>query len=137
MRPAPINPTFTSGTSESFTSCAVALKAASAGTAPTQAFRIIHMLHQQHPKSAANPFPIQFPTSGNLIVASYISGGSNISSVSSSPVEYLVKHGYAGGIGRYHGAFSDLLRRECHHRKQYDHFVQSERQYERWYVDDV
>lgn len=80
-----INPTFTSGTSESFTSCAIALKAASAGTAPTQAFRIIHMLHQQHPKSAANPFPIQFPTSGNLIVASYISGGSNISSVSSSP----------------------------------------------------
>jgi hypothetical protein len=80
-----INPSFTTGTSLFFDSCAVALKAASAGTAPTQAFRIIHMLHQQHPKSAANPFPIQFPTSGNLIVTSYISGGSNISSVSSSP----------------------------------------------------
>ena len=51
-----INPTFTSGTSESFTSCAVALKAASAGTAPTQAFRIIHMLHQQHPKIGRESF---------------------------------------------------------------------------------
>jgi hypothetical protein len=80
-----INPTFTSGTAQNFTSCAVALKAASVGTAPTATFRILHMLHQQHPKSAANPFAVQFPTSGNLIVNSYISGGSNIASISSSP----------------------------------------------------
>jgi hypothetical protein len=80
-----INPTFTSGTARSFTSCAVALKAAPAGTAPTATFRILHMLHQQHPKSAANPFAVQFPTSGNLVVNSYISGGSNITSISSNP----------------------------------------------------
>lgn len=80
-----INPTFTSGTAQAFTSCTMAIKAAGSGTAPTSPFRIVHMLHQQMPKSGANPWRVQFPASGNLIVASYISGGSNISAVSSTP----------------------------------------------------
>ena len=80
-----INPTFTSGTAQNFTSCAVALKAAAAGTAPTATFRILHMLHQQHPTGAPNPFTVQFPTSGNLVVNSYVGGGSNITSISSTP----------------------------------------------------
>jgi len=92
-----INPTFTSGTSEQFTSCAVALKAASAGNAPTSSFRIVHMLHQQVPASAANPTPIQFPTSGNLIVDSFIAGGSTISSISSSPSNTWSSTGTAAG----------------------------------------
>jgi hypothetical protein len=82
---AAINPTFTSGTAQPFDSCVMALKAANAGNPPMNAFRIVHMSHQQMPQSASNPFPIQFPSSGNLLVASYISGGSTISSVSSSP----------------------------------------------------
>jgi hypothetical protein len=92
-----INPTFTSGTSVGFDSCVMALKAANAGTASTQAFRIVHMLHQQHPKNAANPLPVQFPTSGDLLVVSYISGGSNISSISSSPSNTWASTGPAAG----------------------------------------
>jgi hypothetical protein len=37
------------------------------------------------PMSAANPWKVQFATSGNLIVASYVSGGSFITSASSTP----------------------------------------------------
>lgn len=83
-----INPTFTSGTSLPFDSCTMALKAApspGAGNAPANAFRIVHMLHQQFPMSAANPWKVQFPTSGNLLVASLVSGGNFISSVSGVP----------------------------------------------------
>jgi hypothetical protein len=95
-----INPTLTSGTAEPFDSCVVALKATSSGNAPKSPFRILHMLHQQMPNSAANPFPIQFPTSGNLVVASYISGGSLISSATSSPSNTWSSTGTAaGGLG--------------------------------------
>ena len=80
-----INPTFTSGSLEEWSSCVVALKAASAGNAPTSAFRIVHMLHQQMPASGANPWPIQFASSGNLVVLSALNGTSSISSISSSP----------------------------------------------------
>jgi hypothetical protein len=80
-----INPTFTSGTGLDFDSCVMALKAATAGNAPTNAFRIVHMLHQQMPKSAANPWPIQFPSSGNLVILSALTGTSVINSVSSTP----------------------------------------------------
>ena len=82
---ATINPTFTSGTSEAWDSCAMALKTASAGTAPSRGFRIVHMLHAQMPATASNPFPVQMPTSGNLIVVSFISGGNTISNMSSTP----------------------------------------------------
>jgi len=92
-----VNPTLTSGTSQAFSSCAVALKAASAGSAATATFRIIHMLHQQHPKNAANPFAMQFPTSGNLLIASYISGGSNITSMSSAPANTWASTGAPAG----------------------------------------
>ncbi len=92
-----INPTLTSGTAEPFDSCVVALKADSSGNAPTSSFRILHMLHQQMPSSAANPYPIQFPTSGNLIIASYISGGSLISSATSNPSNTWSSTGTAAG----------------------------------------
>jgi hypothetical protein len=96
---AAINPTFTAGSSEEWTSCAVALKAAAtgAGNAPTQAFRIVHMLHQQMAASGSNPFKIQFPASGNLIVASYISGGSLITSATSTPSNTWSSTGTASG----------------------------------------
>jgi hypothetical protein len=80
-----MNPTFTSGTSEAWDSCVVALKAASAGTAPQKPFRIVHMLHAQMLSSDSSPFPIEMPTSGNLLVVSFISGGNQISSITSSP----------------------------------------------------
>ncbi len=94
-----IDPTFTSGTSEGFDSCVVALKAPTSptGNAPTNAFRIVHMLHQQMPQSAPNPWKVQFPTSGNLIVASYISGGSFITSATSTPSNAWSSTGPAAG----------------------------------------
>ena len=82
---AAINPTFSSGTSQPWDSCAIALKGAIAGTAPQKTFRIVHMLHQQMSANASTPFPIEMPASGNLIVISYISGGNTITSVSSNP----------------------------------------------------
>jgi hypothetical protein len=94
---SPINPTFTSGTSADFASCVVALKSASAGNAPTSSFRIVHMLHQQVPNSAANPYLVQFPTSGNLIVDSFVAGGSTISNISSSPANTWSSTGAAAG----------------------------------------
>jgi len=80
-----INPTFTSGTAEPFDSCVVALKAASAGNAPTKSFRIVHMLHAQMAASDSSPYPAQMPTSGNLVVISFVSGGTTMDSVTSSP----------------------------------------------------
>jgi len=80
-----INPTFTSGTSEAFDSCAVALKAASAGNAPTSSFRILHVLHQAIQSGSPQTFPVQFPASGNLVVASFIAGTEQINSISSTP----------------------------------------------------
>jgi hypothetical protein len=82
---ASLNPTFTSGTAEPFDSCVMALKAATAGSSPTNGFRIVHMYHQQILASSPQAFPVQFPTSGNMFVASFISGGNQISSISSNP----------------------------------------------------
>ena len=97
---AQINPTFTSQ-SQSWSSCVVALKPPASGTttgnAPTQAFRIVHMLHQQMAASGSNPFKLQFPASGNLIVASYISGGSLITSATSTPSNTWSSTGTAAG----------------------------------------
>jgi len=94
---ATLNPTLTSGTSLAFDSCAMAVKAASAGNPPTQSFRIVHMLHQQMPMSAANPWKAQFASSGNLIVASYVSGGSFITGISSTPSNTWTSTGTAVG----------------------------------------
>ena len=100
-----INPTFTSGTSQTFTSCVVALKAASAGNAPTSAFRIVHMLHQQIGTGSANPFPMLFPSSGNLLVLSLVSGGSEITSMTSNPSNTWAATGtFAGGTAGVAGS---------------------------------
>lgn len=82
---AAINPTFSSGTSESFDSCAIAFKAASSGNAPTQAFRIVHMLHEQLSVNESVPAKVEFPASGNLEVVSFIAGGNTISGITSTP----------------------------------------------------
>jgi chitodextrinase len=93
-----INPTFTSGTSQQFDSCTMALKAAAAGNAPTQAFRIVHMLHEQADASGIIS-TVQFPTSGNLIVVSFVGGGDSISGITSSPSNTWSSTGaLAGGV---------------------------------------
>jgi hypothetical protein len=82
---AALNPTFKNGTSAPFDTCAVALKAANAGNAPTRAFRIVHMLHAEMNSSSASSYSVQMPTSGNLFVISFSSGSNTISSITGSP----------------------------------------------------
>ena len=80
-----ISPTFTSGTAQAFDSCAVAFKAANAGNPPTSSFRVVHMLHQAVLATSPQTFPMEFPTSGNLLVASFVAGTNQITSISSTP----------------------------------------------------
>ena len=97
---AAITPTFSSGSSQPFDSCVVALKAASAGNAPTKAFRIVHMLHEQETSTAPSTYPVQMPTSGNLVVLSFISGGNAITGISSVPANNWTPTGAAISSGQ-------------------------------------
>jgi len=92
-----ITPSFTSGSSEDWTSCAVALKPGSAGAAPSSAFRIIHMLHEQVVAGASSTVTIEFPSSGNLIVNSDASGATPISSITSVPANTWSSTGAMAG----------------------------------------
>jgi hypothetical protein len=78
---ATITPQFTSGSSEDWSSCAVALKPGNAGAAPTSPFRIIHMLHEQVHQGDPSPVAIEFPSSGNLVIMADASGATAISSI--------------------------------------------------------
>jgi hypothetical protein len=96
-----INPTFTSGSSQNFSSCAVALKAVTAGQQNPQPFRVLHMLHEQWPQSGNNPSVLEFPSSGNLVIVSMAGGGSLVSGISSNPANSWSATGpgvvYSGG----------------------------------------
>jgi hypothetical protein len=79
---AAINPTLTMGTSQKWISAAVLLKTGTSGSVPS-GMRIVHLVHENIPYHANaggtdNPFPnpttVQFPSSGNLLVA-MIGGG--------------------------------------------------------------
>ena len=96
---AAIDPTLTNVTTEPYDSCVVALKAASAGNAPTNAFRIVHMLHAQMLSPSSSPYAMQFPTSGNLLVLSFISGSTTITGITSSPTNTWSSTGSAVTYG--------------------------------------
>jgi hypothetical protein len=79
-----ITPAMTLGSSDKWVSAAVSLKAGSAGSVPS-GMRIVHLVHENVPYNVpaggtGNPFPnplsLQFPTSGNLLVA--MVGGGNM-----------------------------------------------------------
>jgi hypothetical protein len=82
----PLNPTFTQAASDSYISCAVALKAASAGAAATAIPRVVHQEHDAMPKNAANPWHVGLVVDvpNSAVYLSYV-GNDSISSVSSSP----------------------------------------------------
>jgi hypothetical protein len=67
-------PQMTTGTSQPFTSCQAAFKAASAGTAPSQTFRIVHEGHFALPGSTTTR-TFQMPATGNLLIISFTAGG--------------------------------------------------------------
>lgn len=77
-------PQMTTGTSNTYTSCEVMFKAASAGTAPTQSMRIVHLGHFAMPASGTTQ-TLQMPSSGNLLIASFTGGGDSISGITGTP----------------------------------------------------
>ena len=90
-------PQMTTGTSNTYTSCEVMFKAASAGTAPTQSMRIVHLGHFAMPASGTTQ-TVQIPSSGNLLVASFTGGGDSISGITSTPSnEWSSTGAVAGG----------------------------------------
>ena len=93
-----LNPTIRTGTSGAYTGCAVAFKSGSGGTAPTQAMRVVHTQDQQMPKSSANPFPVAFPSTGNMLVVSFVGGGDSITGISSTPPNTWSCTAGSGGI---------------------------------------
>ena len=85
-----INPTMSMGTSQNWVSAAILLQQGSAGSVPS-GMRIVHLLHENIPYSTGaggtgnpfpNPLPLQFPSSGNLLVA-MIGGGDASETVTS------------------------------------------------------
>ena len=77
---ASFTPQMTTGTSNSYTSCEIMFKAASAGTAPTQSMRIVvWALSFPSAATTTNTQTIcNARSSGNLLVASFTGGGSCI-----------------------------------------------------------
>jgi len=79
-----ITPTIGLGTADNWVSAAALLKTGAAGSVPA-GLRVVHLLHENipyHPQAGGNympfpnPVPVQFPCSGNLLVA-MIGGGNN------------------------------------------------------------
>jgi hypothetical protein len=82
----PLNPTFTQAAADNYISCAVALRAASAGAAPTAIPRVVHQEHDAMPKNAPNPWHVGFVVDvpKSAVYLSYV-GNDSITSVSSIP----------------------------------------------------
>jgi len=85
-----INPTMSMGTSQNWVTAAILLQQGSAGSVPS-GMRIVHLLHENIPYTTGaggtgnpflNPLPLQFPSSGNLLVA-MIGGGDASETVTS------------------------------------------------------
>jgi hypothetical protein len=93
---ASFTPQMTSGSAGSYTSCEVMFKAASAGTAPTQSMRVVHLGHFSFPDSGTTQ-NIQMPSSGNLLVASFTAGGDSISGIASTPANTWTSTGAMAG----------------------------------------
>lgn len=86
-----INPTFTSSGAATWGSLAIAFKAAASGTAPsTNAMRIVNLYQVSLCGGVGSTFAtqeinsLQFPSQGNLLVASWQSGGRFITGASDS-----------------------------------------------------
>jgi hypothetical protein len=67
-----VNPSFTPSGSATWGSVAIALKSSASGTAPGNGMRIVHVQHtlvgSLTTGSTSTPIPLQFPSSGNLLV---------------------------------------------------------------------
>jgi hypothetical protein len=75
----PITPTFSASGSAIWGSVAIALKSATAGTAPSPGIRIVHLQHTLlqavRAQNRSNPIVMQFPSSGNLLIGLFNAAG--------------------------------------------------------------
>jgi hypothetical protein len=68
----PIAPALIMAPSQGFNSVAISLKPASAGTPPPPGIRVIRVQHNSIQAYASSPVHLQFPSTGNLLVVSWI-----------------------------------------------------------------
>jgi hypothetical protein len=108
-----ISPTMSMGTSQSFVSAAILLKSGTAGSVPT-GMRIVHLEHTSIcgvatcGNSFANPLPLQFPSTGNLIVA-LAGGGNPVCTMSSLVDSDSNPWEQAGSTYSYNGGGADTV----------------------------
>ena len=81
----PITPTFSASGSATWGSVAIALKSATAGTAPPPGIRIIHLQHtllqSVRAQNRSGAIVMQFPSSGNLLVGLFNGAGPTVTGV--------------------------------------------------------
>lgn len=107
---AAINPTFTTSGSATWGSMAVAFKSASAGTAPGSGIRIVgiqHTLLVSANQSRTTPIVMQWPTQGNLLVASFCIGDTPITGVTDSASNSWKI--YDGGLINVHSQITQII----------------------------
>ena len=84
----PITPTFSASGSHVWGSLAIALKSATAGTAPPPGIRIVHLQHTLlqavRAQNREEPIVMQFPSSGNLLVGLFNAAGPIATNVTDS-----------------------------------------------------
>ena len=69
-----ITPSMKLSPSQTWNTIAIALKSASGGTPPPAGIRVNTVYHGLITSTTGSPFSVQFPTTGNLIVAAWIGG---------------------------------------------------------------
>ena len=97
---APINPMLGMAPSQNFSSVAIALRAASSGSAPPPGIRVVRVQHHSVQPFASSPVRLQFPCTGNLIVLAWIGVPlHDITGVSDGNSNTYVSPGPAFGLG--------------------------------------
>ena len=97
---APINPLLGMAPSQSFSSVAIALKAANSGSAPPPGIRVVRVQHHSVQAFATSPVRLQFPCTGNLIVLAWIGVPlHDITAVTDGNNNAYVSPGAAFGLG--------------------------------------
>src|SRR5579859_220254 len=97
---AAITPTLTMAPAQGFTSVAIALRPASAGTPPPPGIRVVRVQHNSVQAYTSSPLHLQFPSTGNLLVVSWIGvPGHDLTGVTDGNNNAYLSTGPAFGYG--------------------------------------
>jgi len=97
---AAIAPTLSMAPAQGFTSVAIALRPASAGTPPPSGIRVVRVQHNSVQPYASSPLRLQFPSTGNLLVVSWIGvPGHDLTGVTDGNNNAYLSTGPAFGYG--------------------------------------